>query len=101
MNFLFGSAHIIDSFLKKKKKSFLYESRVKKMNKKFFKQLKTRQFKLFKSMNTNILELFSRRLLHIISKDKDDKLVGIYGFICEKNEELKVYCERLSNNNKP
>lgn len=37
----------------------------------------------------------------MISKDKDDKLVRIYFFICEKFEELQFYCERFSNNNKP
>lgn len=37
----------------------------------------------------------------MISKDEDDKLVRIYCFICDKFEELEVFCERLSNNNKP
>jgi len=37
----------------------------------------------------------------MISKDKDDKLVKIYCFICDKFEELEIYCERFSNNNKP
>jgi len=37
----------------------------------------------------------------MISKDKDDKLVKIYCFICDKFEELQFYCERFSNNNKP
>lgn len=37
----------------------------------------------------------------MISKDKDDKLVRIYCFICDKFEELEFYCERFSNNNKP
>jgi len=37
----------------------------------------------------------------MISKDKDDKLVRIYFFICEKFEELQFYCERFSNNNRP
>jgi hypothetical protein len=38
----------------------------------------------------------------MISKDKDDKLVRIYCFICDKFEdELQFYCERFSNNNKP
>ena len=37
----------------------------------------------------------------MISKDKGDKLVIIYFFICDKFEELKYYCERFSNNNQP
>jgi len=37
----------------------------------------------------------------MISKDKGDKLVRIYFFICDKFEELKYYCERFSNNNQP
>ena len=37
----------------------------------------------------------------MISKDKDDKLVRIYCFICDKFEELQFYCERFSNNNNP
>lgn len=37
----------------------------------------------------------------MIPKDKDDKLVRIYLFICDKFEELQFYCERFSNNNKP
>ena len=37
----------------------------------------------------------------MISKDKDDKLVRIYFYICDKFEELQFYCERFSNNNKP
>jgi hypothetical protein len=37
----------------------------------------------------------------MISKDKGDKLVRIYFFICDKYEELKYYCERFSNNNQP
>jgi hypothetical protein len=37
----------------------------------------------------------------MISKDKDDKLIRIYFFICDKFEELQFYCERFSNNNSP
>lgn len=37
----------------------------------------------------------------MISKDKDDKLIRIYFYICDKFEELQFYCERFSNNNKP
>lgn len=37
----------------------------------------------------------------MIPKDKDDKLVNIYCFICDKFEELQFYCERFSNNDKP
>lgn len=37
----------------------------------------------------------------MISKDKDDKLVRIYCYICDKFEELEIYCERFSNNNQP
>ncbi len=38
----------------------------------------------------------------MITKDKDDKLVKIYFFICKMfNEELKYYCERFSNNSTP
>jgi hypothetical protein len=37
----------------------------------------------------------------MISKDKDDKLVRIYCFICDKYDELKIYCERFSNNSNP
>lgn len=37
----------------------------------------------------------------MISKDKGDKLVRIYFYICDKFEELQFYCERFSNNNKP
>lgn len=37
----------------------------------------------------------------MISKDKDDKLVRIYCFICDQFKELEFYCERFSNNNKP
>lgn len=46
------------------------------------------------------MELFSRQLLNVISKDKDDKLVRIYYFICGKFDELGLYCERFSNNYK-
>jgi len=35
----------------------------------------------------------------MISKDKDDKLIRIYFYICDKFEELQFYCERFSNNN--
>ena len=34
-------------------------------------------------------------------KDKYDKLLKIYFFICDKFEELHYYCERLSNNKAP
>ena len=37
----------------------------------------------------------------MISRDKDDKLVRIYFYICDKFEELQFYCERFSNNNEP
>lgn len=38
----------------------------------------------------------------MISKDKVNKLVRIYCFVCDKFEdELQFYCERFSNNNKP
>jgi hypothetical protein len=37
----------------------------------------------------------------MISKDKDDKLVRIYFYICDKFEELQFYCERFSNNCNP
>lgn len=37
----------------------------------------------------------------MISKDKDDKLVRIYCFVCDHFKELQFYCERFSNNNKP
>jgi len=37
----------------------------------------------------------------MISKDKDDKLVRIYFYICDKFEELQYYSERFSNNNNP
>jgi hypothetical protein len=37
----------------------------------------------------------------MISKDRDDKLIRIYFYICDKFEELKFYFERFSNNNKP
>lgn len=37
----------------------------------------------------------------MISKDKDDKLIRIYFYICDKFEELQFYCERFSNNNNP
>ena len=38
----------------------------------------------------------------MISKDKECKLIKIYFYVCEKfEEELKFYCERFSNNNKP
>jgi len=37
----------------------------------------------------------------MISKDKDDKLIRIYFYICDKFEELQFYCERFSNNNEP
>lgn len=37
----------------------------------------------------------------MISRDKDDKLIRIYFYICDKFEELQFYCERFSNNNKP
>ena len=36
-----------------------------------------------------------------VDKDKDDKLVRIYFYVCDKFEELQFYCERFSNNNKP
>lgn len=34
-------------------------------------------------------------------KDKYDKLLKIYFFICDKFEELHYYCERFSNNKEP
>lgn len=37
----------------------------------------------------------------MIFKDKDDKLVRIYCFICDKFDELDFYCERFSNNKNP
>jgi len=37
----------------------------------------------------------------MIPKDNGDKLIRIYFFICDKFKELKYYCERFSNNNKP
>ncbi len=37
----------------------------------------------------------------MIPKDKDDKLIRIYFYICDKFEELKFYCERFSNNCNP
>jgi hypothetical protein len=37
----------------------------------------------------------------MIFQDKDDKLIRIYFFICDKFEELQFYCERFSNNNSP
>ncbi len=37
----------------------------------------------------------------MISRDKDDKLVRIYFYVCDKFEELQFYCERSSNNNEP
>jgi len=37
----------------------------------------------------------------MISKDKDDKLIRIYFYLCEKFEELSFYCERFSNNREP
>ncbi len=37
----------------------------------------------------------------MISRDKDDKLIRIYFYICDKFEELQFYCERFSNNNEP
>ena len=37
----------------------------------------------------------------MISRDKDDKLVIIYFYICDKSEELQFYCERFSNNSEP
>ena len=35
----------------------------------------------------------------MISKDKDDKLIRIYFYICDKFEERQFYCDRLGNNN--
>ena len=37
----------------------------------------------------------------MISKDKDDKLVRIYFYVCDKFEELQFYCERFSSNKEP
>ena len=37
----------------------------------------------------------------MIFKDKDNKLVRIYCFICDKFKELEFYCERFSKNDKP
>lgn len=37
----------------------------------------------------------------MISKDKDDKLIRIYFYICDKFEELQFYCERFTGNNEP
>ena len=37
----------------------------------------------------------------MISKDKDDKLIRIYFFICDKFEELQFNFERFCNNNSP
>jgi hypothetical protein len=34
----------------------------------------------------------------MIFKDKDDKLIRIYFYICDKFEELQFYCEGFSNN---
>jgi len=56
---------------------------------------------LLKSLEISILMSISKRQLDMISKDKDDKLIRIYLFICDKFEELQFYCERFSNNNSP
>ena len=38
----------------------------------------------------------------MIPKDKEYKLIEIYFYVCKKFEkELKIYCERFSNNDKP
>ena len=38
----------------------------------------------------------------MITKDKEDKLIEIYLYICEKfKKDLKFCCQRYSNNNKP
>ena len=63
--------------------------------------MKIKQLDLFKSLEISILMMFSKQHLDMISKDKDDKLIRIYFFICEKFEELQFYCERFSNNSQP
>ncbi|MGF7139775.1 transposase [Roseimarinus sediminis] len=63
--------------------------------------MKIKQLNLLKSLEISILILFSKRYLDMISKDKDDKLIRIYFFVCEKFEELQFYCERFSNNKQP
>lgn len=40
-------------------------------------------------MDISILISVSKRYLDMISKDKDDKLIRIYFFICDKFEELQ------------
>ncbi|WP_430933115.1 transposase [Saccharicrinis sp. 156] len=52
-------------------------------------------------MKISILELFSKRLLDMILKDKDHNLIRIYDLVCDYFQELQYYCERFSNNNKP
>ena len=53
---------------------------------------------LVESLEISILMVFSKQQLDMISKDKDDKLIRIYFFVCDKFEELQFYCERFSNN---
>lgn len=38
---------------------------------------------------------------NMIPKDKHDKLIKIYFFICDRFKELQYYCERFSNNKAP
>jgi len=56
---------------------------------------------LVESLEISILMVFSKQQLDMISKDKDDKLIRIYFFVCDKFEELQFYCERFSNNKQP
>lgn len=51
-----------------------------------------------KWLKVNALELVVNWQIDIISKDKDDKLIRIYFYICEKFEELQFYSERFNNN---
>jgi hypothetical protein len=48
------------------------------------------------------VEYFNKPTKILITKNKEDKLIEIYFYICEKFEkDLKYCCQRYSNNNKP
>jgi hypothetical protein len=63
--------------------------------------LKINAINLLKPLKTSILELFSKRLLDMVFKDKNDNLIRIYELVCGYFEELQYYCERFSNNKQP
>ena len=65
--------------------------------------LKNNALNLFKLLIISILIInFNKIILDTDINNKDDKLVKIYDYVCEKYQaELQYKCQRFSNNNEP